>query len=322
MKNTRVKLSNYILLLIIVIIFALFSVTQKNFATASNVLEILRQGSIYFVLLAGMSWVLSVGEIDCSFPDIAACASTLVAVMINKNLPADAAVILSILVCCLFGIFSGVLVTKFRFPAIIVTIAVSSIARALGLIVAGGKNVPIKKLSGNGFFQTLASAKIGKIPVILIVGIIICLIMWFVQERRRFGQYVYAIADNRNAAKNAGIAVKKIVGITFLLSAVFAALGGSIIGLNAKSGRPFMGSLIFLDSFTKVFLGALVIKIGKTNIIGTYIGCIFLHLISNGLTFMGASSSTQSIVTGVLLVAGVTLTSMLEQKRRLRSQME
>ena len=83
-----------------------------------------------------------------------------------------------------------------------------------------------------------------------------------------------------------------------------------------------MGSLIFLDSFTKVFLGALVIKIGKTNIIGTYIGCIFLHLISNGLTFMGACSSTQSIVTGVLLVAGVTLTSMLEQKRRLCSQME
>ena len=321
-KHINSRFSRFAFLIVLIAVFLVFALTQPNFASAGNLLEILRQGSLYFILLTGLSWVLSTGEIDCSFPDIAACASTCAAVLINKEIPIDAAVLIVIVMCGLFGIFSGLLVTKFKFPAIIVTIAVSSIARAFGLIVAGGKNITIKVHDGFSIFRFIASANIGKIPVILLFGLVLAVIMWFIQEKKRFGQYVYAVSDNRNAAQIAGIRVKRILGITFLLSAVFAGLGGCLLGLNAGSGRPFMGSLIFLDSFTKVFLGAMVIRVGKVNIIGTYIGCIFLNLVSNGLTFIGATSWVQSIVTGMLLIAGVLLTSLLEQKRRLTSQME
>lgn len=321
-KQINGRFTRFTFLIVLLIVFLIFAVTQPNFASIGNILEILRQGSLYFILLTGLSWVLATGEIDCSFPDVAACASTCAAVLINKAIPVDIAVIMVIALCSLFGIFSGFLVTKFKFPAIIVTIAVSSIARAFGLIAAGGKNITMKMQEGFSVFKFIASASIGGIPVILIIGLILAVIMWFMQEKRRLGQYVYAVADNRNAAKNAGIHVKRIVSITFLLSAVFAGLGGCLLGLNAGSGRPFMGSLIFLDSFTKVFLGAMVIRVGKVNIIGTYIGCIFLNLVSNGLTFIGATSWVQSIVTGVLLIAGVLLTSVLEQKRRAASQME
>lgn len=324
-KNNNRKngsLNKYAFFIVLAAIFIVFSVTQENFLSAYNVLEILKQGSMYCVLLIGLTWVLSVGEIDASFSEIAAFASVLSATFINNGVPVDLAVILVVAISCLFGLLSGIMVTKFKFQAIIATIAISSVARALGLIIAGGKNITLNYTGTFSVFETIASGDVIGIPLMLLFGIGLIVIMVVFQDKMRFGQYVYAIGDNPKAAHNAGIKVNNVVCITFVLSAGFAALGGAMLGLNAGSGRPFMGSLLFLDSFTKVFLGAMVLKLGKTNIVGTFFGCVFLAVISNGLAFVGATAWVQSIVTGGLLILGVLLTTLLERNRQKQSQLD
>ena len=80
-----------------------------------------------------------------------------------------------------------------------------------------------------------------------------------------------------------------------------------------SSGQPTIGSTLFLDSFTKILLGALMLKIGKTNMIGTFVGVLFMAMLVNGLTQMGLASYISQIITGFLLIIGVTLTTIIQR---------
>jgi ribose/xylose/arabinose/galactoside ABC-type transport system permease subunit len=138
-----------------------------------------------------------------------------------------------------------------------------------------------------------------------------------IQEKTKFGQYVYALGENRKAVEESGIKVKQNLSIIFIVSALFAALAGILmVFVVYGSGQPKMGSSFFLDGFTVVFLGAMVFKIGKCNVFGTFLGAIFLALIVNGLTMMGATFATSQIVKGVLLVLGIVIVAIAQKKRK------
>ena len=117
------------------------------------------------------------------------------------------------------------------------------------------------------------------------------------------------------AAEVAGIKIHSIYRTVFFIASVFAAFGGVMLLLTVNSGQPTIGSTIFLDSFTKLFLGAMLFKIGKTNVLGTLVGAILMAMLTNGLTQMGASSYVSQIVTGLLLIVGVALSSIVQKKR-------
>ena len=84
--------------------------------------------------------------------------------------------------------------------------------------------------------------------------------------------------------------------------------------LMVNTGQPTMGSTLFLESFTKVFLGALMLRMGRTNVVGTFVGVVLMAMLVNGLTQMGTPSYGSQIITGVLLVVGVTLTSLVQRR--------
>ena len=101
--------------------------------------------------------------------------------------------------------------------------------------------------------------------------------------------------------------------ITFVLASLFAGFGGAVMMFKTSAGQPQMGSSLFLNSYTKIFLGALLVKLGKTNVVGTFVGTILMAMLTNGLAQIGTQAYVQQIITGILLVVGVVVTSVVQR---------
>ena len=136
------------------------------------------------------------------------------------------------------------------------------------------------------------------------------------QEKTKFGQYVYAIGENPQAVRETGVKSGRIMAMVFIVAALFAAIGGVLMMGIMQSGQPKMGSSFFLDGFTVVFLGAVVFKMGKANVAGTLIGAILLGILTYGLTVVGASYFMSQIIKGTLLILGVSVVTISKNKQR------
>jgi ribose/xylose/arabinose/galactoside ABC-type transport system permease subunit len=318
----RKILTNYMLLFIMAAIFFVFSaVLSDSFIALSNVLKILREGSVYSIVILGVTWVVSANEIDASFGDVAAFSSVFAAVLIMKaGIPVNLAIIISVICGSLFGVLNGFLVTKAKLNSLIVTIAISGIAKAIAYILGKGSSVSVKQ-NRDAFFYKLCQSDTGGIPnVFIFVAVLVCL-LFLIQEKTKFGQYIYAIGDNEEAAIVAGINTQKIKRRIFFISSAFAAFGGTMMMLRGAA-MPTIGSNLFLESFTKIFIGATLYKLGKTNILGTFAGAVLMAMLVNGLVKLGSPSYMQQIVTGILLIVGVVITSVLQRQRQRALQLE
>lgn len=312
----RGTMNNYMLIFIVIVVFIVLSLFKNEFFAVDNIWTFLRQASVYGILVLGVTWILAANEMDVSFPDIAAFSSMFAAFMIvNGGLSFELSILIALGVGSLFGLANGFLVAYLRFPSLIATIAMSGVAKALAEVVGSGTPIAIPANNGS-FVYSIVWGDIGGVPIVLIVGIALFLLFAFIQEKTKFGQYVYALGDNREAAKIAGINHKKILVLVFTIAALLASFGGTMIMFMVQSGQPLLGSSLFLNSFTMIFMGALCFKIGKPNMMGTFIGSILIAMLNNGLTMLGTPSYIGSITTGILLIIGVIIVSMIQHRQR------
>lgn len=304
------------LLWIIVLVFMYFAIRVGDyFYSVGNLMTILEQASVMAIMVLGVTWVIGADEMDASFPDVAACSSMVFAILIHKGHPVGMAIGAALLSGIILGSITSFFVVKFNFHSLITTIAVSTIAKSVASAINQGMPLPLPSIKPLAI-NKLINSEIGIFPFVLVLAIVIYLVMLFLQEKTKFGQYIYALGENRMAVKETGIKDKQILSSIFIISAFFAALAGILLVFMVYgSGQPKMGSAFFLDGFTTVFLGAMVMKLGKTNVIGTFAGAVLLALLVNGLTMIGASFAVSQIIKGLLLVLGVVIVSVAQERK-------
>ena len=312
----KVFKAEYSLFWLIAAALVYFAVVQPAFFGFSNLMNVLKNASYMGLMVLGVSWVIAAGEMDCSFPDVAACASMVFAwfAVAGYNLWLSMAVAVLSGVAC--GLITSLLVVRFKFHSLITTIAVSTIAKSVAAAINGGMPLSTPAIKSNPLYQFINSDVAG-IPMIFLIVLVIYALLLFIQERTKYGQYVYALGENRQALRESGVKEGRTLTAIFVTSALFAALAGVLmVFVVYGSGQPKMGSSFFLDGFTVVFLGAMVLKLGKPNVVGTFLGGIMLARIVNGLTLQGSSFATSQIVKGVLLVIGIVMVAFGQKKRR------
>ena len=297
----------YLLIWALVVLSTVLCLVSPAFRSKENLVEILRSAGIYGIMVLGLTWIVALGEMDVTFPDIAAFGSMVVAFLVFKDLPWIVAILIAIAVSALWGLLSGVLINVFKVRALIASIAVSSIAKALAYVIGDGSPIYLNTINPGVNF--LVYGKIAGIPLLVILVVIIYIIAAFLQNRTKLGQYLYALGENRQAALEAGIPEKPIIYSFYILSAALAAASGTLMVASYTSGQPNFLGTYFVDGLSIVFLGALVIKIGKPNVIGTLIGAVMIMVISNGSTLLGIPYYIGIIVKGLLMVAGVAAIS-------------
>lgn len=309
--------AEYVLFYILIIVFVFFcTACGSSFSSSMNITNILQSAGPLAIMLYGVTWVVGAGKTDVAFPEVGSLTSMTFAYFYLAGTSSVLAGLFGIAAGLAMGAVSAFLVIKCKFHPLISTIAVSTAGGALAISYSGGSAIKLSAIASKTFIYDICQYQIGPFPMIFIISVGFAVIMWFIQEKTKFGQYIYAIGDNPLAVKEAGIAVWKIDLILYLVSALCASFAGLVYTITVyTSGQPIMGTSFFLNGFTIVFLGALAIKLGKCNVIGTLISAVILSCLTNGLTQLGAHYSVTQLTKGILLLIGVGVVTFTRRKR-------
>jgi len=275
-------------------------IATPAFLTVPNLLNVGVQAAVVAVLAFGMTFVIITAGIDLSVGSVAAlssiCAGWLVA---SAGLPGPTALLAAPLVGLLTGLVSGAAVAYGRLPAFIATLAMLSIARGLALVVSGGRPIDmpdsVAALGGD----------LGPVPVPILVLLVAWAVTAFVLNRTVFGRSLYAIGGNEEAARLAGLPVKRTLATVYALSGLFAGIAGLVLAGRLASAQPQAASGYELDAIAAVVIGGASLAGGSGKATGTLIGALILAVIRNGLNLLNVTAFWQQVVIGLVIAAAV-----------------
>lgn len=289
------------------VLATIFFATQSDkFLTGPNFSLIMQQVMVVGTLAIGQTLVILTGGIDLSNGFIMALSSILTTgLAVRSGVNPILAVLIGMAVCVAFGLINGGLVTGIGLPAFIVTLGTSNIAFALVRIytTATVTNLPpILLFLGKTF--SVAGTEFTYGSVVMIVMFIIA---WYVLRTTPAGRSVYAVGDNAEAARLAGINTNKVLLGVYTVAAITYGIAGLLLMSRTGVGDPNAGQTSALDSITAVVIGGVSLLGGRGHIIGPLIGALIVGVFRNGLQLMGVSSIWQVLITGVLVIAAVTV---------------
>jgi ribose/xylose/arabinose/galactoside ABC-type transport system permease subunit len=211
----------------------------------------------------------------------------------------------------LFGAVNGVLIGKTRIAPFIVTLGMLSIARGTALTMSGGN--PIFGLPDSAFFE-IGTGYMGPIPIPVLFAVTGFVVLAFVLLRTAFGTYVYAVGGNEQAALLAGVPVARIKIAVYMLSGLFAAVGGIILTARVRTGQPLLGEGLELDSIATVVIGGTSLFGGRGKVRDGVIGALVIAMIPNGLGLKNLGSSYEFMITGLVLLLAASVDAISRRR--------
>lgn len=298
-RVTEFLAENGALVGLVLVALVMFIATPK-FLTTQNLLNVGVQAAVTAILAFGMTFVIVTAGIDLSVGSVAALSAICAGWAVTTGgMPGWLALIVGPLVGLLAGAVSGVAVAYGKLPAFIATLAMLSIARGLTLVVSGGR--PIEMPAA----VTWLGANLGPVPVPIVVMIVAALITSFVLTRTVFGRSLYAIGGNEEAARLAGLPVKRTTAAVYALSGLFAAIAGLVLAGRLASAQPQAAAGYELDAIAAVVIGGASLSGGVGKASGTLIGALVLAVIRNGLNLLNVTAFWQQVVIGLVIALAV-----------------
>jgi ribose transport system permease protein len=283
-----------------------------NFLKSENLLNIANQIAVIAIVAIGMTIVIITGGIDLSVGSLIALAAVLAALLIRDfagGLVASAAgmtlaCLAAVAACGLVGAFSGAMITLFRIPPFIVTLAMMLVGSGLAYILAEGQSV---YQIPESFVWLGRGADFLGIPnaVLLMIGLYIAADV--LMSRMRLGRYIYAVGGNREAARLSGVRVERVLMFAYIASGLVAGLGGVIMASQLKSGSPTYGGMYELYVIAAVVVGGASLSGGQGKMLGTLIGAFTIAVIQNGMNLTNVESYTQKVVLGLVILTAVLI---------------
>ncbi|MCA9245708.1 MAG: ABC transporter permease [Planctomycetales bacterium] len=282
-----------------------------DFLKTSNLLNIANQSSIYAIIAIGMTMVIITSGIDLSVGSLIALASVVAALFVRDFGGGAEASVGIVVVGCLAGIvcgagtgaFHGLMVTRYRVPAFIVTLSMMMMARGAALRISNGQSINALPDS----FGWLGEKETLGIPNPVLLMALLYLVAHVVMSRTVFGRYVYAIGGNEEAARLSGVPVKRMLLAVYTLCGALAGLGGIVLSSRLKAGDPNFGYSYELEVISAVVVGGTSIMGGQGRMFGTLIGAFIIAVIKNGMNLTNVNPFNQMIVLGAVLLASVLI---------------
>lgn len=293
--------------LVALILAAIFFTTQSDkFLTGANFSLIMQQVMVVGTLAIGQTLVILTGGIDLSNGMIMALSSILTTgLAVRSGVNPILAVLIGMAVCIVFGLINGGLVTGIGLPAFIVTLGTYNIVFALVRIYTTSTVTSLPDILlflGRTFNVGGTEVSYGSV-----VMIILFIIAWYVLRSTPVGRSVYAVGDNPEAARLAGINTNRVLLGVYTIAAVTYGIAGLLLMSRTGVGDPNAGADANLNSITAVVIGGVSLLGGRGHIMGTLIGALIVGVFRNGLQLMGIPSIYQTLITGILVIAAVSV---------------
>ena len=303
-------------LLALVLVMAFFTFKTDRFLQAQNLSLVLQQVMVVGVLAIGQTLVILTAGIDLSCGTVMALGQIVMTKLAVANgVPALPAIALGILTCVAFGLLNGGLVTVVGLPAFIVTLGTLNIAFALTHVVSDDLTfspLPSEML----FFGRTFTIAGGDFTYGTVLMLVLYAIAWYGLTQTAWGRHVYAVGDNREAARLTGIMTGRVLLSVYTLAGLTYGIAALLLVSRTELGDPNAGQTTEnLDSITAVVLGGTSLFGGRGTIIGTLIGATIVGVFRNGLTLIGVEVIYQYLVTGILVILAVSVDQLTHRRR-------
>ena len=306
----KINFSRFIVYISFLIVFVGFSILLPGkFLTAANILNILRQTAMISVAAVGMTFAITAGQIDLSTGGVTATTSLLTALALQR-MPAVVAVLAGVCVGFICGAINGIILTKCRIPAFIVTLGTSSVYTGFARAVTNLEAVPITNETFTHYFE---SGNIGFIPTLFMWTIILTLLGQYVYKKTSFGRAVLAVGGNESAARYSGINTDRVKFWAMTICGMAAACAGILYAGRMHGARYTYGENDSMNIIAAVVIGGTSFSGGKGTVFGTLIGSLVIGMLNNGLLLLGLSVNAQMIARGIVIIIAVSL-SLREKK--------
>ena len=288
-----------------------------TFLTRANLLNVANQVAVIAIVAIGMTMVIITAGIDLSVGSLIALCAVVGTVFIRDNGGENASAsvmvlggLLGILAGGLAGFFNGLMVSRYRVPPFITTLAVMLIGSGCAYIWSDGNSIFELPKS----FDRLGVGTTFGLPNTVILMVVLYVAAHVLMSRTSLGRYIYSVGGNEEAARLSGVPVKRVILFVYTLTGLLAGLAGIITASKLKSGAPQYGLQTELEVIAAVVVGGTSLMGGEGRIFGTLIGAFIIGVMANGLNLMGVDSNWQPVVLGAVIL-GAVLTD-LEKKRR------
>ena len=301
LKNSQFSsYSGIILVIIVVCIFMNFR--SENFLTTNNILNILRQISVYGILACGMAFAMMTGGIDLTVGSIAGVSGAVTALFVTRGtMPLILAMLVSIILGAIIGLITGFVISRTGIPPFIMTLGMQITLRGACYLICEGK--PIGNLPDS--LTVLGLGDIAGIPVPIFFMLASFIIVGIILAKTSFGRSVYATGGNYQAAFHSGINAKRVVMMAYMISGICAALAGIILTARNASAQPTAGNTFETEAIAACAMGGVSFNGGKGAVVGIFFGALLMGIINNAMNLMYISSYWQQVVKGLIIIASV-----------------
>ncbi|MGM7874687.1 ABC transporter permease [Yersinia enterocolitica] len=307
------------MLLTVVALIALFGLASDNFLDPNNIINILRSIAIVTVIAIGVSISLSIGGFDLSVGSTASLANAIVvSLFVWYGFGTTGAIILTLLICTLVGLFNAFLIVVLKIPDMLATLASLFVIQGVAMTYSYGGSITQNMLlpSGDmaeGVIPEMFSA-LGQVPVIVLIMLAVTIVVQLYLSLTKHGRRMYAIGGNPEAARLAGIRTVRYRVLAYVLSSLLAALGGILLASRIGSSQVNAGGGYLMDALAAAYIGFSLAGSGKPNAFGTLIGAVILGVLQNGLVMLSVPYYAMDIIKGLVLAMALALT-YIHQKR-------
>ena len=281
-----------------VLVFVVVTILQPRFANASNLQVIGLDLANYGILTIGAGIVILTSGIDLSPGSVVALCSMVSAYLnVNVGVPVGLCIIISIVIGMIIGYLHGWFVTRLDVPPFAITLVTLTAAAGGALALTSGQPV-----SGVSFsYQDLTLSKVAGIPVPDIIFVVVAVVAWILMERTYIGRQIYAVGGNQEAARLAGIPVKRRLMLTYVISGACAGLVAVLVIGRVGVGDPSIGNGWELDAIAGAVIGGVSLYGGEGRIVGMVFGILLLMMINNALIVLNVNPYYQQVALGLVL---------------------
>lgn len=318
-RSTRLpSLERAAVWIVLVVLLLLAGLASDAFFKLNYLTNLVRQAAPVGITAVGVTFVMLLRGVDLSVGAIVSMSAVVCALVMDgkpENLVLGG---VAASVCgAAVGLANGLLIAHGKVSSFILTLGMSIVVYGLVQMGTGGT---ARGIVSPGFREVVNSRIGGVLPVLVVCLLAAVAIGIFLQSRTRFGRSVYLIGANPDAARLAGLPVKRVTVIAYIVSGLFAGLGGlallartGVSGTNPGAGMEF-------DVLAAVVLGGTTFAGGRGSVGGTFAGVLVLFIALNLANVAGLPFAAQLTIKGLIIIAASAAHSWIGSRSGGRSQ--
>ncbi|MDP2728547.1 MAG: ABC transporter permease [Dehalococcoidia bacterium] len=296
--------------LTVVALVVILALLNPRFATPSNLLNLTRQAAILTILAMGELFPILGGGFDFSIGATVASAGMVSAFTASKVglVPGFLA---GIFMGGVVGTVNGFIVARFRVSPFVVTLAMYSVLRGMGLMITGG--APIRDVPAG--YTALGAGLLGPVPVPILIAMVLLGGCYFLLRRTRPGRCIYLLGGNEAAAFLAGVNLLRYKTLTYVLCGLLAGFAGVIHSSRLGWGEPNLGLGTDIDAIAAVIIGGVALTGGIGGVANVIIGVALLSVLGNGLSVVGVPYYSQLMLSGAVILVALIVNQLAQGRR-------